>query len=294
MLRRPGEVVAEKQADVPAIALHLESAHIGVIDGKIGALLDGDAEQLGRHVESGGNDVVELQVGLDLAVVDVELGLARLFRVVAPVPSGQLEIAALGAHRLLQLVALLGGAGERRAPHLHQQLAHRPRRLGHGELQRGVGRRLEAQQLRPLGPELQDLGDDLAVVGLAAIGAAHGPGLEGLLAQVAPGRILQERLDAGARQGNGMLARVAAILGGLGRRRAHGFGQAGEVGLVLQHEHEGLLVGEQVLTEASAEHGHALGDRRHALLGLGREPGPGLDEGAVVALEHAGLLLAEL
>ena len=264
-----------------------------MVDGQVAALGEAHAEQLARHVEGRGDDAVELQIGLDLEIVDIEGGLAHLLGVVAPVPRGELEVAAFGLCGLLQLGALLARAGARRPPYLHQQLAHGRGRLRHRELERRLRRRLEAQQPRPLGAQTQDLSHDLAVVRLAAVGAAHDPGVERLLAQIAPGGILQERLDAGARQRDGVLALVAALARRLRRGRPHRFGQTGKVRLALQHQHERLLVGQQVLAEVRAEHGHARGNRRQPLLGAGREAGAGLDEGAVIALQHAALLLAQ-
>ncbi len=69
--------------------------------------------------------------------------------------------------------------------------------------------------------------------------------------------------------------------------------QAGQLVLGLQHEQVSLLVRQHVLAELGAERGQPLGDRRHPLPGLGVERGAGLDEAAVVALQHARLLLGE-
>src|SRR5258706_4466242 len=50
------------------------------------------------------------------------------------------------------------------------------------------------------------LGDDRLVVGCAAVVAARDPGAKCLFAQVAPGRELEERLDARARGGDDVFA----------------------------------------------------------------------------------------
>ena len=84
----------------------------------------------------------------------------------------------------------------------------------------------------------------------------------------------------------------AALGGRLRRRGPHRLGQAGQLVLALQHQQIGLLVGQHILVELGAERRRPLGDRGHARLGLGVEPGAGLDEAAVVALQHARLLLA--
>src|SRR5258708_20183236 len=71
-----------------------------------------------------------------------------------------------------------------------------------------------AQQPRALGAQCNHLGDDRLVVGCAAVVAARDPGAKCLLAQVAPGRELEERLDARARGGDDGFAGKTALLGG--------------------------------------------------------------------------------
>jgi hypothetical protein len=65
---------------------------------------------------------------------------------------------------------------------------------------------LLAEQLGALGAQRHRLGDRRLVVGRAALVAARDPGAERLLAQIAAGGELQERLDAGARQRDDVLA----------------------------------------------------------------------------------------
>ena len=57
-----------------------------------------------------------------------------------------------------------------------------------------------AEQPRALGAQCHHLGDDRLVVGRAAAVAARDPGAKDLLAQIAAGGELQERLDARARE----------------------------------------------------------------------------------------------
>ena len=212
-LRGPREVVGQEQPDVAAVlAGHFEAAHVGMIHGQVGALLEAHPEQLVGNVEGSGDHVVELQVGLHLCFVDIEQGLAHFLGVVAPVPARQLEVAALGLHGACRWSRSSAARFTRGLPHLHQQLAHVGWRLGHGEFECRVGRGLEAEQARAFGPQVQNFGDDLAIVGFAAVGAALPPGLEGLLAQVAARRELQERLDARAGQADRVLALVATLV----------------------------------------------------------------------------------
>ena len=72
---------------------------------------------------------------------------------------------------------------------------------------------LVAEQPRALGPEADHLGGDGAIVGRAAVLAARRPGAKGALAQVAPRRELQERLDARARQRDRVFAGQTALGG---------------------------------------------------------------------------------
>ena len=75
----------------------------------------------------------------------------------------------------------------------------------------GVG--FIAEKARALGPQAHHLGGDGAIVGRAAAFAPRRPGAEGGLAQIAAGRELQERLDARARQRDGVIARMAPLGG---------------------------------------------------------------------------------
>ena len=151
----------------------------------------------------------------------------------------------------------------------------------------------EAQQPRLLRPQRHHLGHDGAVVGIATVLATPAPGREGLLAQVPPGREGQEGLDDRARQRDGVLAFMTAIGGGARHRGLQEIRQAGEPGLVRDHERIGRLVLEHVLTEARTQLGQALADSRQALLRFRIEPGTGADEAAMPALQEPRLLGVE-
>ena len=111
---------------------------------------------------------------------------------------------------------------------------------------------------------VQDLGHDLAVVGLAAVGAA--------LIQALNAFSRRSRRAENCRNGSmlerdrrdGVLALVAVLGGRLRRRRPHRLGQSGQVRLALQHQQKVLLVGQHVLAELGAQRRQPLGDRRHA------------------------------
>ncbi len=86
-LRRPREVVAEEQPDVgAALVRHLPHAHVRVIAGDVGELLEAQPEQPLCRVECRRDHAVEREVGPRRRLVHVEARLALLLRVVAPVP----------------------------------------------------------------------------------------------------------------------------------------------------------------------------------------------------------------
>ena len=250
-------------------------------------------EQLLRAVERRLDHAVELEVRLHLGLLEVAAPRAELLGVVAPVPGGDLEVAALLRDQLLQGVAVGERGLARRLPDLFQQPAHRLRRLRHGVVEPIMRERRIAEQLGALDPQRHGLGDDRLVVGLVAFVAARDPGAERLLAQIAPRRELQERLDAGALQGDDVLALHAALVGRGGRRFAHEIGQAGEIGLAVELHRVGLLVGQHVLAERGAERRQPLDDGGKALLLVGIERRALAAILGVMALQHARLLGGE-
>ena len=199
-LRWPGEVVAIKKRLVAAGAVpDLPDPYVRMPDRDILALGEGDAEQAGGAVEGGLDHVIERQIRLDRGVVEIGPALPQLFGVIAPVPRCEGKIAALLRDQRLQVVAIPQRPGPRRLPDPLQQAADGLRRLGHRILQPVGGEGGKAQQLRALLAQLEDLQDGVVVVVGVAVVAPRDEGLVDLLAQLAPGRALQERLDGGAR-----------------------------------------------------------------------------------------------
>ena len=291
VLRRAREIVAEEQsAMAPAGVAHFPHPHIGVPDRNAFAPLEAQSEQAVRGVERRRDDALELEIRLDRRFVDVAARLAQLLRVVAPVPRREREIAALRLHQRLHGIAIRQRVAARRQPDAIEQRAHGLRRLRHGIVEPVMGEARIAEEPRALGAQRHHLGDDRLVVGCAAAVAARDPGTKDLLAQVAPRRELQERLDARARQRDDVLAREAALLGRRARRRAHEIGQTGELVLAVEHEGIALLVRQHVLAEAGAERGEPLVDVGETGLRRGVERGAGALEHHVVAIEHALLL----
>jgi hypothetical protein len=89
------------------------------------------------------------------------------------------------------------------------------------------------------------------------------------------------------------VARQPAFARRLAGRRKHGLGQAGEVPIA-KLERIGLFVGEEVLTELSAEHGEPLADSGQPLLDVDGTAGARARKTALVALEDAALLGIEV
>src|SRR6185437_17155247 len=79
------------------------------------------AKEPTRGLEGRLDHALELEERLDLGLVQIELGLAALLGVIAPVVSREGEIAALLRDHLLQGIALGGGLGAVSAPDILKQ-----------------------------------------------------------------------------------------------------------------------------------------------------------------------------
>ncbi len=142
--------------------------------------------------------------------------------------------------------------------------------------------RREPEQLRALGPQLQDLRDRRVVVGCAAVVAAVHEHAPGLFPERAIIRIGEERLDARARVGDRPLALLAAAFRALRHAVAHALGQPGKIGLLFEVDHAFIFVLEHVLAESREQPGEFLVDLRRALLARRIQPGAGTHEVRVV------------
>ena len=147
---------------------------------------------------------------------------------------------------------------------------------------------LIAHEASALGSEAHHLGGNLAIVRRAAVFAACGPGAKGGLAQIAPRRELQERLDARSRQRDGVLSGMAALGGRARRASDEEIRQAVEIVLAQQQE-PGFLVRQHILAELRAEGRQPLVDRGQTTFGVGLQPSARADEIEMIAGEHARL-----
>ncbi len=201
VLAGAGEVVDVEESEVGPVGIqHLVGPYVRVVDGGVGAHLEGDAEERVRDVEGGLLDAFQLEVGLDGLLVEVEPGAPQLLRVEPPVPSGQLEVAAVPLHHGLEIGALRLGFGEGGGPEPVEELVDPIGPLGHVLLQNEVGMCLVAQKRRAFGPQCRDARCQWPVVVCVVVAAQMGVGLIQRLAQIPPLRELQQGRPAGALQ----------------------------------------------------------------------------------------------
>ncbi len=106
MLRGAREIIADEEANGATVPIaHRPGACIGMIERDILALLERQAEKLPGGIEGGGDHLLQRQIRLESRLIEIELGLAALLGIIAPVPGLKREIAALGRDKLLQLAA---------------------------------------------------------------------------------------------------------------------------------------------------------------------------------------------
>ena len=151
-----------------------------------------------------------------------------------------------------------------------------------------MGVSLVAQETRALGSQAHHFGGDGAIVGRAAVLAPRRPGAEGGLPQIPPRRELQERLDAGSRQGHGIFAGMAAVGGDARGAGDEKVWQTFKVALIEQHEPV-FLVLEHILAELSGERRQPLRDRGQSRFGLRLGACARAGEIEMIAIEHARL-----
>ena len=175
--RGPGVEVAEEQAERrPVLLEDLPDADIGVVGGKIGALLEPEAVEAGGGVEDAVlQNAVHFEVGLQLRFVEVEALRAQFLRVVRPIPGGDVEVVPLGASERLQRVPLPPGVRHGRRREAGQPFVDGFQGLRGLFLEDEGGVVRVAEQGRPFGAERGDADDDFPVVALAPA-AAPGEG----------------------------------------------------------------------------------------------------------------------
>ena len=241
-----------------------------MIEQNIAPLRKAEAEEFARDVEGGGDDAVERQIGFERGFIDVEQRFAPPLRVIAPIPRRQFEIAAFfGDDRLKGggVAQRLFAGGREDAV---KQIMRRLRRLGHRVVKTKMGEAFIAQKLGALGAQAHHLRRDGAIIMRPRSAAARREGAKRFFAQIAPRRLFEERLKAGARKGHHMLSGMAARCCALRRRPEEGGRQAKAIGFVFEDQAPGFFVGQNILAEGGAKAGEAFADFLQARLCGGR------------------------
>ena len=222
-------------------------------------------------------------------MIEIVTLLARALGVIAPVGGGELKIRALFFDSRLQRGALATRLFERRRPNLVEKSAHRLGRFRHRVVELVGGEILVAEQPRAFVSQLQDFSDDGAIVRLPAVLAPLRPGVEGRLAQIAPRRPLQKRLDRGTRERDAIFAAGAALSGESRGGGAKTLREPVERVFIQQQQERGFI-GQHILRKSGAKPREPFDDGRHARALIAFEPRAGAQEVLVGELQHARLL----
>ena len=160
--------------------------------------LEGEPEHLGTQAEEAVEDRLEGQVLLELVGIHREVAAAEAGVAVAPVPGPQGRLLAVLAQDLLEASDLVGHAQAQRGDEAVIEAAHRLRVARHLHLDGVVGPRRVPQERGNPPPDLERLGQERLVRVARLVELAM---LE-LPAQVAPPRLLHERVGVGRIQGD--------------------------------------------------------------------------------------------
>ena len=151
-LRAARKIIPDEHRNMFAVAGHLPGAGILVIKRNIqGPELQ--PEQAVGTVELGTDHRFQPQIGFEQAFIQIMLGLAALFRIVAPVPRLQIAVDPIRLHHGFQHLGIGIGTDARRGPDPHQQIPHGGGRLGHLWFQLEIGKAGIAQKGRALCPQ---------------------------------------------------------------------------------------------------------------------------------------------
>ena len=265
-----------------------------MVDRDVLALLERDAVHLrGGEEDPVLEDAFEIEVGPDLRLVEVVLGLAHLLRVEVPVRRGDLEAALRGVDLLLDRGRLAARLRGRRRHEAGQQLLRVRRRLRHLVVEHVVRPRREPEELRLLGPQSRQLHDrGLRVVGPAVVAARH-RGREDALAEGAVLERGERRLLGRVLHAEEPFPVQLLLLRGVGGRGEVAFRQAGEVGLPVHDDGGGVRVGEELVGVLRRQGGELFVELREPGLVGGAEVGAGAHEEEAVALDEVLRLRVE-
>ena len=250
-----------------ARVFHQETACLLVVGGQSVGGLESKAVQTVGHVESAFKNVVEGEIGTYHGVFEVVFLGSQLFAVVTPVPRLQLGAGLVFFEHFLVLGAFGLGFVEGGFPYLHQTAVNGRRGLGQTVVEHIVGVGGETEDVGAFETQVGEGVDDFGIVELATV-AAVGIGVPHLLAQLAVGTGLHERLPRGQLQGY--------------------------LGAVVEFLAVGVGGFKHVLGETQGERGDALVEFAETCLFLLRHIGAAADEAFVCFLDQTHLFGVEL
>ena len=164
-----------------------------MVGDQVGALFEGDAEELrGGPEHAIVQHSLEFEVWLELGGVDVVLLGSHALGVEVPICGAELELAALGLDRRLQVCALAASVASGCWGNLAKHRVHVGWCLCGAVHQDVFCVAVDAEQLCSLGAQLGDLEHELAVVVVVAAKALAHRSADDSLAQLAVGEALEQ------------------------------------------------------------------------------------------------------
>ena len=290
-----GVEVGIEHGEIASVAVeHLIRLHVGVVDGNILVLLEGDAIEFVGESEHAADHLVQFKIGSQHLGIDIVFLQFQLVRVVAHVPRHHHKPASLHLFgHLLHGLPLFHGHGFVGDDQVVEQPVHVPCVAGHAVFHHIVGIASESQQLCNLAPEVDEPFADVDVVGIVVVGADGVFGHIHLFSQLPSVRVGHEGRIAGEieREHPSLLSRLPCGLCGC---FDGGVGQSGQVFPVGEMQLEVLVLLEQVLRELQREHAGLLREFSQFLLVLVVEQGSASGEPFKLHLQQPLFLLGEI
>ncbi len=238
-----------------------------MVDPQIGALDKLNAVQPAGDIENPLNHILQLEIGRNCSSSRL-YSACLTFRRKTPIPGLQGERVSLSLDHACIFFASARGAVERRFPQPIEQFIDVGRILGHVALELKVGVGGVAEQIGAFDAQGSDSADDFLVVQLIVVVPAHAIGFEHLFAQIAFFRILQKRDQARMVQSENPFALQAAFGRFFGGGFFHHRRQAGEIGFIVDHQTEGVVLFQDVLAELQRQQRQFLVDLRSLAFAL--------------------------
>ena len=290
-----GEVVGVEDADVAAVGVFdFKGEGFGVGQGQVVALLEGDAVEFVGNVECAFAYLFEGEVLADFGFVKAVFFFFEFLAVVAPVPGGELEVAAGAVNQFLEFGSFAFCVGKGCVPDLVAEGIDVFGRFCHVGVDDVGGVVFVAEKGSFFSAQGYHFADDAPVVVGVVVAAPVDVGFVYFFAQGAVVGVLEEGHDAGVVEGEYPFALHAPFVGCVGSGGDDAFGQPAEVFFTVDDELVGVGFFQLVGAELEAEEGEAAVDFGEPLLGVGGEVGSATDEGVVVVFEHPLLFGGEV